>query len=334
MGPDMRKVFISAFLAIFLVGCAQVETKRAAFPSMYSDQKPMTIVIVPAINESTAAEAGDLLNVTVAQPFANHGFYVMPVPIVADIFRTEGILEGSQLKGMPASVFRENFGADAVLFLTIEGWDTNYAVIAANVSVAIEYVLISTFTNEVLWSYEERVVVDTSSSTGNLIADAIATAISTAVTDYVPIARGVHEAAVKAMPYGNYHPKSGTDGEEEAVKTKLKTGALEDFDAGLSGDASTAAIGESASSSDRQESDVSSVVEEEISRSNTPGQAEMDKSTASANLTRIQAVGEAMMCSDSFEMKSRSGNKETWILHCGDNETLKAICVGGECYLQ
>lgn len=330
----MGKILVSAILAVFLVGCAQTETKRAAFPGMYSDQKPMTIVIVPAINESTAAEAGDLLNVTVAQPFANHGFYVMPVPIVADIFRAEGILEGSQLKGMPSSVFRENFGADAVLFLTIEGWDTNYAVIAANVSVAIEYVLISTTTNEVLWSYEERVVVDTGSSTGNLIADAIATAISTAVTDYVPIARGVHEAAVKAMPYGDYHPKSGTDGEEEAVKTKSKTGALEDFDAGLSGGASAAAVGESTPNAEMQEPSLNDIVEQEKSLSNATQHVEIDEAAASANSKAIEAVGEAMMCSDSYEMKSRKGNKETWIIHCGDGETLKAICVEGECYLQ
>jgi hypothetical protein len=235
---------------------------------------------------------------------------------------------------MPTSVFRDNFGADAVLFLTIEGWDTTYAVIAANVSVAIEYVLISTTTNEVLWSYEERVVVDTGSSSGNLIVDAIATAISTAVTDYVPIARGVHEAAIIAMPYGDYHPKSGADGEEKAVKTKSKTGALEDFDAGLSGGTSAAAMSESTTDVPASGEDVGSMVEQEKSLSNALDHAETNQTAASANSARIKEVGEAMMCSDSYEMKSRSGQKENWVIYCGDGETLKAICIDGECYLQ
>jgi hypothetical protein len=225
----MRKriLFVVVLVAI-ASGCGQTITKQAAFPAMYTEQKPISMVIVPAINETTAADAGDLLNVTIAQPFANHGYYVLPVPIVADIFKNEGVLGGDQVKGMPTSVFKETFGADSVMFLTIETWDTNYAVIAANVTVGLEYVLLSTVTNEILWSYEEQLVIDTGSSSGNILVDIIATAISTAVTDYVPIARSVHETALKAMPYGSYHPKSGTDGAEKSVRSGKMEAALAD----------------------------------------------------------------------------------------------------------
>jgi len=193
---------------------------------MYGEKKPLTILVVPAINESTAADAGDLLNVTVTQPFTNHGYYVLPMPIVASIFKNEGILEGTQLKGLPTEIFKNNFGADAVLFMTIESWDKNYAVLAANVTVGIEYVMLSTTTNEVLWSYEQVVVVDTSGSSGNIFADIIATAISTGLTDYSVVARQVHAEAVKALPFGNYHPRSGADGAERTVILAKKEGAL------------------------------------------------------------------------------------------------------------
>jgi hypothetical protein len=225
----MRIIPIIAFLAIAISGCSTVETmgtKRDAYPAMYGPNKPVSIVVVPAINESTAAEAGDLLNVTVAQPFDNHGYYVLPMPIVADIFRREGILEGTQVKGIPASVFKKNFGADAVMYLTIDNWDKNYMVVAANVTVGIEYVLLSTETNEVLWSYKEKVVVNTSGSSGSLLADLISTAVSTAITDYVPIAFQVHAAAVKAMPFGKYHPESGKDGDIKSVNLASKDAAL------------------------------------------------------------------------------------------------------------
>lgn len=221
------KRITTIFLAVsFLSGCVEMGTKQGAFPSMYGPQKPVSILVVPAINESTAADAGDLLNATVSQPFTNMGYYVMPMPIVAEIFRKEGIIEGTQIKGLPTQLFKKNFGADAVMFMTIENWDKNYAVLAANVAVGIEYVLLSTTSNEILWSYEQVVVVDTSGGSGNIIADIIATAIVTGVTDYVTVARQVHAQAVTAMPFGKYHPRSGADGLEKSVVLAAKESAV------------------------------------------------------------------------------------------------------------
>ena len=217
---------ISAVL-LYLGGCAApMQTKIEAYPLMYTPNKPVSMIIVPAINETTAADAGSLLNVTVSQPFANHGYYVMPVPIIADIFNSEGILDGQQAKSIPPSLFKEKFGADSVMFMTIEEWDKNYAVLAGNVTVGIEYVLMSTETSAILWSYEQRIVIDTTSSSGNIFADLVATAISTASTKYIPIASKVHQTAVVAMPYGGYHPNSGTDGAVKSVKIEAKENAL------------------------------------------------------------------------------------------------------------
>ncbi len=217
----IRSIIILLILAV-LSGCGQMATKRSSYPLMYGDQKPASMLIVPAINESTAADAGDLLNSTISQPLSNHGYYVMPMPIVADIFRREGVIEGSQIKGLPTKMFKENFGADSVLFMTINSWDKNYVVIAGNVSVGISYVLIATETNEILWTYEQTVVVDTGGGSGNILAGIIATAIKTATTDYLPVAAQVHAQAFKALPLGEYHPRSGTDGEEKSVVVALK----------------------------------------------------------------------------------------------------------------
>ena len=95
-----------------------------------------------------------------------------------------------------------------------------------NVTVNIEYVLLSTETNEVLWSYDATVVVDTSGGSGNILASVISTAISTGLTDYVPIAFQVHATASQALPYGKYHPKSGLDGAQKSVNLALKDEAL------------------------------------------------------------------------------------------------------------
>jgi len=222
----MKRIITIILAVSFLSGCVEMGTKQDSFPSMYGPQKPVSILVVPAINESTAADAGDLLNVTVSQPFTNMGYYVVPMPIVADIFRNEGIIEGTQIKGLPTELFKTNFGADAVLFMTIESWEKNYAVIAGNVTVGIEYVLLSTTSNEILWSYEQVVVIDTSGGSGNIFADLISTAIATGMTDYASVARQVHARAVTAMPFGKYHPRSGADGLDKSVVIAAKESAL------------------------------------------------------------------------------------------------------------
>lgn len=223
------KILFSAIVLLGMTGCSSVQmgTKRDAYPLMYTDKKPISMLVVPAINESTAADAGDLLNVTVAQPFADHGYYVFPIPIVAEIFKREGIIEGTQVKGLPTSVFKKNFGADSVLFVTIENWEKKYMVVAGNITVGIEYVLLSTETNEILWSYDQTIVVDTSGSSGNLLVDLVSTAVNTAVAQYVPVAARVHATAIQSMPFGKYHPQSGADGDLKTVNLAAKDAALD-----------------------------------------------------------------------------------------------------------
>jgi hypothetical protein len=214
-------------VGLLAAGCAEMRTKQEAYPALYDDQQEVSIVVVPAINQTTAANAGDYLDVTVAQPFSNHGYYVLPMPIVSEIFDLEGIVDGEQLLGAPASLFRDSFGADGVLFITIEKWETNYLVIAGNVTVGLSYVLKSTVTDEVLWSYEGELVLDTSGSSGNILADVIVTAINTATADYVPVATRVHGTVLAAMPYGVHHPEHGTDGEMETVDAAARDEAVQ-----------------------------------------------------------------------------------------------------------
>jgi hypothetical protein len=210
-------------------GCATtpIGTRAEAFPSMYTDKKPTSMLVVPAVNNSTAADAADLLNVTVAQPFVDHGYYVFPMPVITEIFQREGVIDGTQARSLPMGLFRKNFGADSVLFLTIDEWDKTYAVIAANITVGIQYVLVSTDSSEVLWSYRQKVVIDTSGSSGFLLADLVVTAINTAIADYVPVAAQVHARAVQGLPFGKYHPQTGADGALKTVDLSARDSALE-----------------------------------------------------------------------------------------------------------
>jgi len=224
-----KLIIILTTLALF-AGCAsnQWQTKIQAFPAMYDERQPLTVVVVPAINNTTAANASNYFNVTITEPISNKGYYPMPVEIVRDIFLKEGIVDSNMIKGMPTSIFKQNFGSDAVLFVTINKWDTTYAVLAANVSVGMEYVMLSTTTNEILWQYSSTIVVDTAGqSSGFILADIINTAITTAITDYVPIAKNVNLQAFVALPHGQYSKQHRIDGDQNVVYKVLKEAATQ-----------------------------------------------------------------------------------------------------------
>lgn len=221
--PNVARIFI-LIAVTYLTACATPNylTKSEAYPDMYQG-KTNSILVVPAVNRSTAADAPELYSTTITQPLAEAGYYVMPISMVEMMLTVEGVVDGEQLKGIDGAKFKSMFGADSVLFVTINQWDTNYYVTGGNVTVGADFELVSTSTNETLWTYRNVIVINTSGNSGNLLADIISTAISTAITDYVPIARQVNYSVVSTLPVGKYHARHGQDGADKVVNENLAT---------------------------------------------------------------------------------------------------------------
>lgn len=200
-------LIILSISMLALSGCAITKPKSELYPTMYSEM-PRSILVLPAVNKSTAADAPNLYSSTISQPLANAGFYVLPTQVTDKFFQNEGLTRGEQFTSIPTQKYSKIFGADAVLYVTIEKWDTNYFVFGGNVTVGIKYSLKSTKTGNQLWNYENELVLDTSgnnNSGGGLLAMLINAAITTAVQDYVPVARQVNFISLNTIPFGNYH---------------------------------------------------------------------------------------------------------------------------------
>lgn len=211
----MKKTFscfgISAIL--FLSGCGGGSSiaKEVAFPSMY-EENPVSILVVPAINISTAADAPDLYSSTINEPLSNAGFYVLPAEITDRFLRNEGLTDGAQIKEVAPEKFKELFGADAVFYATIYKWDTSYIIVGGSVTVGVEFELKSCETGKSLWKTSQQLTIDTSESgSGHIIADLLLTALKTATQDYVPIAQQVNKTALVSVPYGKYNNLHGQD---------------------------------------------------------------------------------------------------------------------------
>ena len=211
---------------IILAACAPKHvTKYQAFPKVYAE-RPLAILVLPPVNETTAADAKEYYLTTIAEPLSLSGYYVFPIEVVSEIMKNEGIDDTETLVNLPAGKFKEFFGADAVMYIWLQRWSTSYYVIGGNVKVSVRSVIRSTTTEEELWQYEGTIVEDTtvSASGGGIIGLAVslvATAIKTAVTDYVPIAKRANYMMLNPLPYGKYHPNHDKDKEQEAVIEKV-----------------------------------------------------------------------------------------------------------------
>ena len=212
---------------ITLWGCAPQITKHEFAPKMY-DQHPVSILVLPPQNKSTAADAKEYYLTTIAEPLTNCGYYVYPTEVVNDVLKQEGLFDTETMLNVPPQKFKEFFGADAVMYVTILEWNTQYLILSGGVTVKIASELKSTTTGDVLWFYDDVVSVNTSGDSGGagglagLLAKAVTTAIKTAATQYVPVAREVNTKILIALPYGKYHPKFNQDA-QTMIEKKKKT---------------------------------------------------------------------------------------------------------------
>ena len=224
-------VFIFTAFLLFLTGCNSIQatpqpasiTRGSAFSAFYQEA-PRSILILPPINNSTDALAKDYYLTTVEIPYAMKGYYVFPVEIVHDVLKQQGIYDSSMLLHTPLEKFYEYFGADAVLFTTINKWDLAYAVVASSLTVSIDAKLISTKTNQLLWKNSATVTIDlgrmsNANSLEALLIQVAITALSSASADYVDYAKQLNWQLVSTLPYGPYHPKYLQD-QNQSVSSK------------------------------------------------------------------------------------------------------------------
>jgi hypothetical protein len=221
----MKLLLIGVVIApfFFAMGCGPKHvTKGDKFPLLYQE-RPVTILVLPPINQTTAADAKEYYATTIAEPLSLFGYYVLPIEVTSEILKMEGIYDTELLLRTPPQKFKTYFGADAVLYTTIEQWDVSYLVLSSKLTVAIRCVLKSAVSGETLWQRRSSVEVDLSgsnqSSAGYLgiVFKVAATAIKTAMADYVPYAMQANYIALATIPAGKYHPMHGKDGNEKFI---------------------------------------------------------------------------------------------------------------------
>lgn len=209
----LRACLIPVVLAL-LVGCAPlaVRTMRDSYPRMYADP-PVAILILPPVNNSTAADAKEYFSCSLAEALGLKGYYPLPVEAVFTILREEGLYDTETITPVVLTNLKKYFGADAVLYSVIDKWDKSWFLTSGTLTIDARFALLSTATADTLWKYSTTTRVKLGSDSQNFLVAMLESAVKTAVEDYFPNAREANILTFKnTLPFGKHHPEYGTDG--------------------------------------------------------------------------------------------------------------------------
>lgn len=219
----MKKYIILALVTLLMSSCAEQITRVAQYPKMY-EEKPLSIVVMPPINQTNHVEAKDFFYTTLYAPLCEKGYYVFSPMMTMEMFQAESAYDAEMFIEGDLSKFRNVLGADAAMFTIIKSWKRNN--LGGKLTVGVEYILRSTKTGETLYKREGLINVDKSINGGGGMFGALismaATIANTASTDNVVAGRACTVYVLSDMPEGRYGTMYDKDQKQPAGKSYVK----------------------------------------------------------------------------------------------------------------
>ena len=200
------------WLAIGVSGCAETNVKDY---SAFRADSPRSILVVPALNNTTSVTAPDYFHSTVSRPFAERGYYVFPAHMTKRLLEEQGLSDAGLVHSADPTRLGALFGCGAILYIVIDRWESRYMVLTTSTNVEFTYTLRSCGTGATLWEHTEaRTYTPQTDSSGNAIVDLIVMAASAAIEraapNYIPLAQEANAIAAGVpgvgLPAGPYLP--------------------------------------------------------------------------------------------------------------------------------
>lgn len=134
---------------LLMTACA---TRQPYDYSAFKESNPRSILVLPPLNNTPEVQASYSVLSYTTMPLAESGYYVMPVTLVAETFRENGLTQAADMHATPAAKLREIFGADAALYITITEYGTVYRVLSSASIVTAAARLVDLKTGKLLWA--------------------------------------------------------------------------------------------------------------------------------------------------------------------------------------
>lgn len=213
--------FLLLVAIVFSMGScstSNIVTRGQQYAKMY-ETKPVVFLVMPPINNSSNVEAKDLLYTSISQPLIEKGYYVLPPMMTMDILKNESAYDAELFVNGSLGMFRNYFGADAVIFSEINSWTKK----GFGIETEIHFFIKSALTNEIIFERSCDLYLDLSiqNSGGGILGaltSLVGSALNTALTQHIQAARMANDYIVRDIPRGKYSPEHMTDQEVIAEK--------------------------------------------------------------------------------------------------------------------
>ncbi|CAI8856291.1 MULTISPECIES: DUF799 domain-containing protein [unclassified Pseudomonas] len=213
------KLLAGALALALLGGCVSPKTVDY---SAYKQSRPKSILVLPPLNDSPDVKATYSMLSQVTFPLAEAGYYVLPIALVDETFRQNGLTTPADIHQAPANKLQEIFGADAALYITVSEYGTSYMLIASDTVVTASAKLVDLRTGTTLWTGTARASSEESGGGGGgglvgmLITAAVKQIVNSSTDAGHPVAgitsvRLLSAGQPAGLLYGPRSPKYGTD---------------------------------------------------------------------------------------------------------------------------
>lgn len=156
MNPAIKTTWrrLAALLAgagalLLLQGCAT--PPKPYDYTAYKEAKPASILVLPPVNGTPEVQATPSVLAQVTLPLAESGYYVLPVSLVDETLRSNGMHTPEDAQQVVPAKLREIFGADAGLYMKVTRYGSVYKVLNSETAVSLEAKLVDLRNGQLLW---------------------------------------------------------------------------------------------------------------------------------------------------------------------------------------
>jgi hypothetical protein len=150
MKPILRPALVAATIGLALLGGGATPPPAYDYTA-FMKARPTTLLVMPPLNESLEVNATPGVWAQTTLPLAEAGYYVLPVTLVDETFRQNGVPTAQDAQDIPLQKLHEFFGADAAVYIKVKKYGTSYAVIASETRVEVEARIVDLRSGDLLW---------------------------------------------------------------------------------------------------------------------------------------------------------------------------------------
>ncbi|WP_067066414.1 DUF799 domain-containing protein [Roseateles chitosanitabidus] len=117
----------------------------------FKEAKPATLLVLPPLNETPDVNATYGVLSNLSMPLGEAGYYVLPVTLVDETLRSNGVTTPADAHNIEAGKLRQIFGADAALYVDVKQYGSVYKVLTSETIVEMHAKLVDLRSGTLLW---------------------------------------------------------------------------------------------------------------------------------------------------------------------------------------